>query len=761
MPAERRAGRGPTRWLALLIGVHLALGLLYAWATPIFEAPDEGYHFAVTRWLALGNPLPVQQPGSAADWEQEGSQPPLYYWLASGIARWFDLGDWDEAVVRNPFVRHAPGTTHNANAYRRASSADLPPGGTAAAVQAVRWLSLALSAVTVWLTYEIARLAFPGRAWLALLAAAMAGLNPQTVFINASVNNDNLLMPISSGALLLMMHLMQPGTRHTSVKAAGLGVLLGLAALTKISGLVLWPIAGLALLIGHLRRSQPPSANLLRSSQLPFTIYQLLVAFSIAVLIAGWWYWRNDQLYGEWLGLDTMVAIAGARQPSIGLVELVRQEWQGFFWSFWGVFGVFTILPPAWARLLFGALTLLAAAGAGLALRRRARPSAEVVLLALFCALTLAGVVRWTLQTPASQGRLMFGAIAPLSVFLAAGLLAALQPLLARRLGPAWPRSTVLALAGPLFVVAAAIPLVVIAPRYAPPPRLAETGLPDDLRPVRVAYGDAIELIGYTAPDAPVRPGQPLAVTLYWRAIAPVADDFVLALHLTGRELQPVSHLDTWPGGGLLPTSAMETGVVYADTYLLPIDPAASAPAKLRLDVHFWVGAPENQLMIRALEGQTPRSVVLDVGAIVPPEAVAYAPQRLDGSRLAHGIELFGYDVGVDGALSVTLYWKLDPGGVVPGDYTVIRHLVNQQGVGLLIGDSPPLDGDWPTSAWLPGHTVADERLLALPPEIPPGSYNLRVGLYDLETGVRLEAVRPDGTRWPDDLIVLPAFDAP
>ena len=107
---EARRRRASAIWLGLVLGLHIVLGLMYDHATPIFEAPDEGYHFAFARWLSLGHGLPVQRPGLLPDWEQEGSQPPLYYVLVSGLIGGIDTSDWNVVFVRNPFVRHEPGT---------------------------------------------------------------------------------------------------------------------------------------------------------------------------------------------------------------------------------------------------------------------------------------------------------------------------------------------------------------------------------------------------------------------------------------------------------------------------------------------------------------------------------------------------------------------------------------------------------------------------------------------------------------------------
>src|SRR5438046_4014641 len=105
-----------------------------------------------------------------------------------------------------------------------------------------------------------------------------------------------------------------------------------------------------------------------------------------------------------------MIAIAGPREPAITLWQLMRDEWRGFSLSYWGIFGAFTILPPAWVQFFFDGLMLWALVGGAWALlKRRVRPRIEFLLLGLFCVLTLVCLVNWTMQTFASQGRLMFG----------------------------------------------------------------------------------------------------------------------------------------------------------------------------------------------------------------------------------------------------------------------------------------------------------------------------------------------------------------
>lgn len=723
----------------LLIGLHLALGLLYSWATPILEASDEAAHYAVVNWLAQGNALPIQNPqGPHRPWEQEGSQPPLYYALAAGLTFWIDTSDFNEVYVRNPLSQVGiPGTTHNVNLFRHPLTGQALTG-TALAIHLTRWFSLTLSCLTILLTFWLARQIYPDHEAVALVASALVAFNPMALFINASVNNDNLLMLLSTASLLMMIHLMPAAVKRFEWKALGLGALLGLAALTKISGLVLWPMAALAVGWGAWRAR----------SWRKFIVGGVIIG-ATALLLSGWWYWRNQLLYGEVLGLETMVAIAGPRVPPITLFNLFRDEWYGFYRSYWGVFGVFTVLPASWMQRVFDVLTLWALAG-GLVLlaRRRFRlakqwPRTETLLLLVFCALTFIGLIRWTLTTFASQGRLMFGAIAPLSIFMAVGLLA---PFASRHL-ESWKLSMGVFV---LACLAALIPIADIAPRYAPPGLLAEANLPANLKTVRATFGNVLELIGYTSEDTPRLPSESQPVTLYWRVLQPMSHDYALALHLLGRgQTTEVGKIDTWPGGGLAPTSQLPVGAIFADPVILPIAPSAETPSLLWLAVDVWEAAPNNQLPITTASGPTD-SVVLRVGRIIPAQPLSVAPTHAVPIAFEYGITLLGIDPGPDGAF--TLYWQTTQS--IPGDYTVFAHLLDASGTQVTQKDGPPLNGDWPTSAWVVNQPFADPRQFDVA-GLRPGQYTVRLGFYEPASGVRLAAFQPDGARWPDDMVLI------
>jgi len=127
-------------------------------------------------------------------------------------------------------------------------------------------------------------------------------------------------------------------------------------------------------------------------------------------------------------------------------------------------------------------------------------------------------------------------------------------------------------------------------------------------------------------------------------------------------------------------------------------------------------------------------------------------------SRLGSETELCGYDLSSDevrpgDVVTVTLFWRQD--GPVAEDYHVFVHLVDKEERMWGQHDGPPLLGAYPTSRWADDLLLPDPHALVVSPETPPGRYRLLVGMYRWPSLERLPASLPDGSRWPDDLILL------
>ncbi len=78
-------------------------------------------------------------------------------------------------------------------------------------------------------------------------------------------------------------------------------------------------------------------------------------------------------------------------------------------------------------------------------------------------------------------------------------------------------------------------------------------------------------------------------------------------------------------------------------------------------------------------------------------------------------------------------------------DYKVFVHLGLPDRPPLVQEDSRPRNNLAPTATWAAGDTVVDRHALLLPETVPPGRYQVRVGLYRASDGVRLPIVGTDG----------------
>ena len=153
----------------IAVGLFLLLffltGLAYSLVVPPFETPDEIYHYAFARHLAAGNGLPVQATEKTGPWEQEGSQPPLYYSLVALATAGIDQTGLEDFAVRNPRVNmgdpHQPGNKN----FMLFSAERAPLQGVNLALHVGRWISLVLGALTVYFTYLLTRYAFPQDRW--------------------------------------------------------------------------------------------------------------------------------------------------------------------------------------------------------------------------------------------------------------------------------------------------------------------------------------------------------------------------------------------------------------------------------------------------------------------------------------------------------------------------------------------------------------------------------------------------------------------
>lgn len=756
----------------MLIGIlllYLVLGGAYSLVVPMFEAPDEVWHYGYVHWIASGRGLSHPDDAGGAgvqQYAQEGSQPPLYYLLAAlltapitGPASGAQAPDeWAVSVRYNPHAAIGDAEAlGNRNHLLHGGWDDWPWQGIALGGHLARFFSTLLGAITVVFAYLCGRLLVGSPAsgfqqaggWhtlIPLLAAALVAFTPQFLFITASVSNDNIATAVCAAGVWLGAALACGRIELRRRSLLVLGLLVGLAALSKLSGLLLGPFALLCVALGAWRRRSWRS----------LLVGGALVT-GVALAVAGWWYWRNWQLYGDPLGLAAMFAVGPARDEPAGLAELLALA-PGVWRSAWAVFGWFNITAPEWVYWFYTGLAILALAGwAPLALRRLLRQNRErqvswlaAALLAAWALAITAALVRWA-QINFPQGRLLFPAIAAAMPLLAAGLLAWWPR--------AWRRWVALILGGSMATLAAVLPFAVIVPAYTPPPLL-------DVPPsagkfwAEINLGEHIELVGWDLPDSLTQaaPGDVFDITLYWRADALLTTDYSVFAHLVDELGIVQAQNDSHPARGLRPTSRWLPGEVIADPHRLVI-PTGLAPGRITLEVGMYDYASGERLPLTfvsrengerfELEGFADSLALSSFETPVERDAEGIPnPTHIDfGGQIAlTGYELKQYTLKPQDTLPVSFWWEaLAP---MERDYVAFVHLVlPPDAVWAQLDRMPhpaPDNQLRPTSTWQVGEVIQDTFMVDIPAAAPPGIYDVAIGWYDKDSFERLPVAFDD-----------------
>jgi hypothetical protein len=257
---------------------------------------------------------------------------------------------------------------------------------------------------------------------------------------------------------------------------------------------------------------------------------------------------------------------------------------------------------------------------------------------------------------------------------------------------------------------------------------------PDPLHhELRAEFGADLALVGWSL-DAPaeVRPGKTINVTVVWQAQQPMATDYTAFAHLVDGDGQGWAGDDHQPYNGLYPTSAWGPGEMVRDTFTLTV-PTGAPPGLYDIHVGWYDSITGERL---PSDGESTFRV-----AVLPVDGAVTAAETLRplGAQFGEVIFLQGYRLDVDPQLvRVTLRWLTEDH--LDTDYTVFVHLADAENGEQMLAqsDAPPLAGRWPTSLWLPGTAVDDLHAIPLPLDLPPGGYELLVGLYDPTTGERL-----------------------
>jgi hypothetical protein len=403
--------------LAIVLVGYCALTLTYSLLTPAWEANDEPAHTANVEFLLYNGslyPLQFQSeypiPNRPYRKKQvrwfESHQPPLYYLLLAG---------WQRALgipAFNPYMLD-PGSWEGGDPPGLIFSHDYDAAqrDQAIVLRKLRVLSIVIGLVTVLVCYRTAKLAF-GRQDIAISAATFVAFLPKFDVITAVVTNDGLAVMLSALALMLLLsHLRrveQVQSGYSSyIFPALLGLVCGAAALTKLNTL---PVSGMLLIA-------------LSFTRLSWTRRFAHIALFVVgfLLVSGWWFKRNYDLYGEFLLQNaSMIAVAqGVKHvvDPVGLANIDRLLERYFiFVPWWFAHGCwydgswnqfYPPLPWSWSLLAVALVCL----GAWLVWWFRNQPAVDwriQMSLLLTMLGTVVGILLIAKSTQQAEGRIAY-----------------------------------------------------------------------------------------------------------------------------------------------------------------------------------------------------------------------------------------------------------------------------------------------------------------------------------------------------------------
>lgn len=598
----------------LVLVVFVLLATIYNVVVPPGEGPDEPGHFNYVLFLAREGRLP--QP---ADVPGEGHQPPLAYALMLPAVLWLPPDARSIVQTANPAFAWNGGTQHAA--FHRATQELRPWSHPVTAWHLARFISTLFATVALVGIAGTARALAPPaqRNLLPLLAVLLVVAIPQFSFTAALVTNDTLLAALAALVAWRALTLAPPtAPRQHDGQVALLGGLVGLALLTKLSGLVLVPFVAWAVW-----RVSPTLARAARG---------VLLCGAVAAVVAGWWFARNLAISGDVLGLGAFSATY-ATQPFVwhdaaawaaALAQLYASSLAFFGWL---------TLPAPLAVGLCTVLLLLA--GGGLVWHGRGvrwQPAllrspwlglAGLAGLALGWVLSfalVAGLVAW-------QGRLLLPAL-PALLLLAVGL-AALPTLRGWVYAPVLlVLVAVVAHAGALQVLATGYPANACLLPAAP---ASDDAPPGAFVPAYARYAkpweQGVELRGWARADgqgATLAPGDVVTLHLRWHGRERLLHDWTVFVHVLDGNGDIVAESNRQPCGSTAPFTQWTPGDWYRDSHTLTLPPdLAAGTYTVRVGLYLpWQRDPHQGRRLEAWDaanqplGDAPTVGTLDVAPV-------------------------------------------------------------------------------------------------------------------------------------------------
>ncbi|MCB0167805.1 MAG: glycosyltransferase family 39 protein, partial [Anaerolineae bacterium] len=266
-----------------------------------------------------------------------------------------------------------------------------------------------------------------------------------------------------------------------------------------------------------------------------------------------------------------------------------------------------------------------------------------------------------------------------------------------------------------------------------------------------IRFANGIRLTGYDLSRQVIPAGDYLQVVLYWETDrGPYRDNLQPFVHLDRLDdFTTVAEATNYTPGDVTTEMNMPTfhwdNARYVrdehDLYLPPETPPLAYAVRIGL-----INIDDEDRLIPLADGSGDTALI---------DTINVSPSQKSPADLAHPvniafdapngdtIQLLGYEMGeiTSDQARFDLLWQSRQRP--QADYTIFAQLLDANRQLITSFDRPPLDGAYPTSTWLPGQMILDERFVPLT-TVPAGRYTLIIGLYDASNGQRLTT--PEGS---------------
>ena len=407
--------------LLLCVGltVHVGLSLVMVFSTPLYEGPDEQGHYHYAVYLAQNGSMPLIL-GSATglgrspvEETELGHHPPLYYGLLSATLWTFDARDmmptWVEAVSLDEVPKSGVPPPLK---FRHGWDEVVPVSPEVRVFRVLRLWSVLFGVVSLLCTYRIGCVVFPQRRVIASAAVVFLVSLPRWSFTHGVLDNGNLASMWSHLALASCVTASArgvPGPRASLM----IGLWTGLALVTKLNSLFLVGVVGVLF----------AGTWVVRRAGLRDVLVGGVCAGVPVVLLSGWFFVRNELLYGDLLGQKV-------HMQAFAPTALGDRSWEWLSGGFLprvlessvGALGWGSVVLPSVVTWLFGGLLLAAVVGWFASVTRVARFREVPFVLLVIAALAVAAIlVRFNMTFAQPQGRYLYPAAGAIALLLAAG----------------------------------------------------------------------------------------------------------------------------------------------------------------------------------------------------------------------------------------------------------------------------------------------------------------------------------------------------